>query len=543
MSSKYRKQRRQPPTSAEVLFAIQSSLDDYMDTGSFALIPVLEQVCVALAEITERIRNVQGDEEIRGRIATSLRRLLDGVKSLSDLAGDKVQQSNRTLQLDKKIATNQQLRTTVQTLIIRLKAIDLQAGKESTLQGVSAGLTEAADGFETCSRADLEKVVEDALMGQDTEWARSHSRLSSYEKQLLQVNYDHAEWLFQHPNFKSWLHESPVLGIYGNVATGKTYLASAVVKKMLRDGDLITFCFGDMFNNETRNVSGAMRVLFSRVPGMFTGGPGFNGSADHHDRDIMTIEGALGGKDTFDVQQIVDIFSGLLHSNSLIVVVDAVDECGSGDKLLDILLGLVERARVGSQGSVKLLVTSRSGNDIIRKKMAQYLHICLDEEDRVDRATLQRQIDNALQQWPVMRDLPAELRKPLVETLTNCDHGSYRWIRRQPKAMEALKADPVKAIFNSNYTVRWMKRLSKKDAECFIEALYYWTSEMDSLPALYSNVLLRVLRKICKSYDILPQGIYLKSQDIALSEKAEYAVASGNSVVSTGRYRDKLVAD
>ncbi|PCH38875.1 hypothetical protein WOLCODRAFT_146763 [Wolfiporia cocos MD-104 SS10] len=169
---------RKPPTAAEVLYAVQVTLDKYVDTNPFTLIPTIEDVCAVLVGIAEKIRSVQGNEEIRIHIATSLRKLASAVKSLSDLARDKVEQSFTIVQLDVQITEDPQLQTTIQTLITRLKTIDSHAGLESTLQDVLDGLNEAGRIFETCSRADIERIADNALLRPITEWTRLHGRLS-----------------------------------------------------------------------------------------------------------------------------------------------------------------------------------------------------------------------------------------------------------------------------------------------------------------------------------------------------------------------------
>jgi len=209
-------------------------------------------------------------------------------------------------------------------------------------------------------------------------------------------------WVTNKPGQKDVLQSTPYW-IYGLPGIGKTSLAHSICKKIDKRKQFAGafFCRGDDTNlSQPRNILPTLIYQLSKTSPLFQ-----SIVTEHlHKNQHMTPQSM---PDTLFLEFIRSI---PVHSNpdTLVVVIDAFDECGNTQSRADILKVLIEAAALASW--LKIIITSRPEVDIIRSLgTAAKCDLGTDLEATADlRSVAQRQFNLVASAWFLPTPWPDE---------------------------------------------------------------------------------------------------------------------------------------
>lgn len=208
----------------------------------------------------------------------------------------------------------------------------------------------------------MHDTVRKFVLGEEDEkvlsWLIANKSQTNHNKARKKHQATTGEWFLQSKNFTQWIKSTKSsLWLYGKAGSGKTILCSTVIEHILalsRSSNL--HCAYFYFDFEYKwNVDDMLRSVIAQVCRSI-------GSLPR--RLHQLYEECLRGQRQPFTPSLIEIIQLLTKSTQIVLILDALDECGAEPERVDLLEALEELVK-GSDG-LKLLVASRNENDIER---------------------------------------------------------------------------------------------------------------------------------------------------------------------------------
>ncbi|KIJ12302.1 hypothetical protein PAXINDRAFT_14917 [Paxillus involutus ATCC 200175] len=257
---------------------------------------------------------------------------------------------------------------------------------------------------------------------------------------------DTCTWLPKTEKYQSWKRGGkPFLWLGGKAGSGKSVLASAVIDDLQRgqiDEEVLAYFYCDFRDERSVNAHEVLRSLLAQLLR--------HAALDRVDcRDAvpdLVQRKEKGASPPNDINLLIPLVLSAAKLHQLpVIVVDALDECGDVEKLLDALKQL-------NDGHIRLFVTSRL-EQAIRERFAGLPCIPLDAMGDAISADMKLHIIKELDGRPQFRILEAGLKTEIRSALLAGADGMFRWVQCQidtlaecPSAgdvREALKSLPI----------------------------------------------------------------------------------------------------
>jgi len=171
------------------------------------------------------------------------------------------------------------------------------------------------------------------------------------------------QWIFKHPEFQEWQHSSSgVFVLRGTAGTGKSSLTSIVIQDLLDhpNGYLAYFYCSRKEKTAQRNdTTMIVRTLAKALS--VSGHPAFEAFSENYRNSETQREGGC----QLQLQSCLSLLSCSVDDNlskSVILVIDAIDECARPDKLLSALKEI--RGSKAQARNIRIFISSRDGPDV-----------------------------------------------------------------------------------------------------------------------------------------------------------------------------------
>ena len=190
------------------------------------------------------------------------------------------------------------------------------------------------------------------------------------------------EWLWFTTEFESWRspNENSFLWIFGSPGSGKSVLTSAVIRYLENDkkrGDVVAFYCSDGRYESSNPVSEILTGLLLELQGRMTG----HSMMARLKKDVEGQEHAHG---QLSLATLRSLFMAIKHTlkeeETLILILDGVDDVQGGDKLLQELLTLACQHEKSHR--IKILMSS-TREFAVRSGIKATLHIDMDTRTSV----------------------------------------------------------------------------------------------------------------------------------------------------------------
>jgi len=246
-------------------------------------------------------------------------------------------------------------------------------------------------------------------------------------------------WVTNAPGQEGVLRSTPYW-IYGLPGIGKTSLAHSICEKLneRKQYSGAFFC-----RRDDTNASEPRNILPTLIYQLAKSSPPFRSVVTeylHKDQHItpQSMQDTL----FLDFIRCIPRYS---NPGTLVVVIDALDECGSTQSRADILKVLIDAAALAPW--LKIIITSRPEVDIIRSlgTSAKY-DLGTDQEATADLRTFaQRQFNLVASRWTLPTPWPSE---PLLNRVILRANGLFIFIKTLVLALEKCK-DPEECLMEA----------------------------------------------------------------------------------------------
>ncbi|PYH46395.1 uncharacterized protein BP01DRAFT_414904 [Aspergillus saccharolyticus JOP 1030-1] len=230
-------------------------------------------------------------------------------------------------------------------------------------------------------------------------------------------------WFLRHKKFQEWLQaESAPLLVSADPGCGKSVLARYLVDIYLpRSATICYFFFKDKVQNKVRQALCALlHQLFSQKPSLIK-----------YAMQEYRKDGTALVNSTESLWKVLRNAIGDLESGTIIIVLDALDECSESD-LPDLVRNVEDQFR-GGQGKLKYLLTCRPYESIV-SRFSNLLHtfpnirIPGEEESEIISYEVNHVIAHKINQLSQKKNLSSEVREKLDEELRKTPHRTYLWV-------------------------------------------------------------------------------------------------------------------
>jgi hypothetical protein len=171
------------------------------------------------------------------------------------------------------------------------------------------------------------------------------------------------QWIFKHPEFQEWQHSSSgVFVLRGTAGTGKSSLTSIVIQDLLDqpNGYLAYFyCSRKEKTTQRNDTTMIVRTLVKALS--VSGHPAFEPFSENYRNSETRREGGC----QLQLQSCLSLLSGSVDDNpskSVILIIDAIDECARPDKLLSALKEI--KGSKAQARNIRIFISSRDGPDV-----------------------------------------------------------------------------------------------------------------------------------------------------------------------------------
>jgi hypothetical protein len=168
------------------------------------------------------------------------------------------------------------------------------------------------------------------------------------------------QWIFKHPKYQEWQHSnSGVFVLRGTAGTGKSSLTSIIIQDLLDhpNGYLAYFyCSRKEKTTQRNDTTMVVRTLVKALS--ISGHPAFEAFSEDYRNSETRREGGC----QLQLQTCLSLLSGSVDDNpskSVILVIDAIDECARPDKLLSALKEI--RGSKAQARNIRIFISSRDG--------------------------------------------------------------------------------------------------------------------------------------------------------------------------------------
>ncbi|KAL2890560.1 Vegetative incompatibility protein HET-E-1 [Ceratocystis lukuohia] len=255
---------------------------------------------------------------------------------------------------------------------------------------------------------------------------------------------DSYRWILSHENFQQFLDEDerPILWIKGDPGKGKTMLLCGMINELERTySTSLSYFFCQATNDQVSTASSVLRGLIHRLACQ-------NPHLTQHVRNKYDYDQNLfESQDAW--QELCQILTSMLNDPTLenaILVVDALDECSTGQK--DLLQFITKPS------PAKWIVSSRNSPDIkhILDKVEQKITIHLElNQDSVSAAVdsfINFKVDELAQENRYNR----KMKLDVMEHLRLNANGTFLWVSMSfPAGLDALYERMVQQILASDH--------------------------------------------------------------------------------------------
>ncbi|KFA54499.1 hypothetical protein S40293_10062 [Stachybotrys chartarum IBT 40293] len=233
------------------------------------------------------------------------------------------------------------------------------------------------------------------------------------------------EWFLNHKHFKHWVEQdSGLLLVSADPGCGKSVLAKYLIDDLLpRSATVCYFFFKDQDQNTIKQALCALlHQLFSHEPSLIK-----------HAMAEYSKNGPNLPSVTASLQTILEKAGKDPQTGSVIMVLDALDECRESD-LYDLIRMLKNFFNAsGRLGRVKFLLTSRPHENIVSRfydlaEAFPCMRILGEEESDTISREVDRVIHHQVKQLARDKRLSQGLEQYLLRRLTTIQHRTYLWI-------------------------------------------------------------------------------------------------------------------
>ncbi|KEY74727.1 hypothetical protein S7711_05474 [Stachybotrys chartarum IBT 7711] len=232
-----------------------------------------------------------------------------------------------------------------------------------------------------------------------------------------------SEWFLNHESFKHWVEQdSGLLLVSADPGCGKSVLAKYLIDDLLpRSATTCYFFFKDQDQHTIKQALCALlHQLFSHKPSLIK-----------HAMAEYSKNGANLPNVTASLQSILENVGKDPETGSVIMVIDALDECREPD-LRDLILMLKNLFKAsGRLCRVKFLLTSRPYEQIM-SRFYEVAEACIRIPGEEESDAISREVDCVIhhQVKLLARDkrLRQGLEQYLLRRLTTIQHRTYLWI-------------------------------------------------------------------------------------------------------------------
>ncbi|KAF5026384.1 hypothetical protein F66182_1512 [Fusarium sp. NRRL 66182] len=240
-------------------------------------------------------------------------------------------------------------------------------------------------------------------------------------------------WFLQHPMYKDWLSRSRsgLLWVSGHPGCGKSVLASFLIGELTaqqgrKSNTSVLYFFCDDKIQEHRNAPAILRGIIHQLaivyPRLFS----------RHGAPELARRGEIAAN---ELTTLWDIFLSMLRDpecGSLIIVVDALDECQETDRarFLGLITSLFTQISASLRGKwVKMLTTSRPEISIA-DALESLQEVRLKAEDEAESISqdvavvTKKRLDDVLRRY----NTPAHVLQKLTESLSRRAGQTFLWV-------------------------------------------------------------------------------------------------------------------
>ena len=363
-----------------------------------------------------------------------------------------------------------------------------------------------------------------------------------------------SDWVLQTPEFRNWYNgaDTQLLWIKGDPGKGKTMMAIALINELSRrhrtSPGLVSYFFCQNTDLRLNNAISVLRGLIWML-------------ATKHDMFAKPLRKEyksagpklFEGRDTFsNLERILLAMLKIPNHGTIYLVVDALDECGSG---LSKLLKLITN-RFAPSCQVKWLITSRNYEEIERQLRLKdpCVKVSLEFNSPYVSRAVDSYIDIKVQELEQKNRYTPKLKEKVRIYLKENAEGTFLWVALACKVLQTLSPrkvvltrDELPQGLDSIYERMMGQILGLKNSEdikfckCIIIAAIFAHRPLQlkelgaiaDLPKeLWEDLLsLEELVQICGSFLTIQKGtVYLVHQ----SAKDFFTTGNGSSIIPSG---------
>ncbi|PQE17175.1 ankyrin repeat protein [Rutstroemia sp. NJR-2017a WRK4] len=278
-------------------------------------------------------------------------------------------------------------------------------------------------------------------------------------------------WLFKHPRFQKWQHSSSgVFCLRGTAGTGKSSLTSIVIQDLLDhpNGYLAYFyCSRKEKTTQRNDTTMIVRTLVKALS--VSGHPAFEAFSENYRNSETQREGGC----QLQLPSCLSLLSRSVDDNpsmSVILVIDAIDECAEPNELLKCLQEI--RGSESKVRNIRIFISSRDGPNV-KRYLPDMLEVDIAVNNREDiRSYLDKEVASRRDSEPegesVMTDQQAlELRHVLLEHSNGIQIDDAKIVVRKTidDKIERLKTSNLEPIeqLNEAYDQIYAAAIRKND--------------------------------------------------------------------------------
>ncbi|RBR25720.1 uncharacterized protein FIESC28_01473 [Fusarium coffeatum] len=237
---------------------------------------------------------------------------------------------------------------------------------------------------------------------------------------------DTCMWFLKHRNFQTWLkQDSGPLLVSADPGCGKSVLAKYLIDHGLpRSANICYFFFKDQDQNTVRQALCALlHQLFSLKPALI-----------EHAMPQFLKDGQGLVKSSESLWKILQSSVEDPHTGSVIIVLDALDECAESD-FAELMRNVEKQFHYGQAGygKLKFLLTCRPYNQILSRfhtllYVFPEIHIPGEEESETIAQEVNQVIRYRVNQLAMKKRFTTQIKDHLEKKLQKATHRTYLWI-------------------------------------------------------------------------------------------------------------------